>query len=260
MSAEPTIEFVLRDRVDGVDVTPATIGLSRFNEFNQQVQDFIAGSEKVKVDEVHVSIEDGSYKLVALLPFVVSAALAPDLHSLQRQDALGEIDPKRAEIVSKWQARSKGNEELSYAIRPVGMQTEPIELSRATDFRIGEIVPWVKVEKYLFGTVMDMGGVQKANVHIRLDDTGQVVRIGSNQSYLKDQQDNRLYRKALVRVEADQHHKSGQLRNLRLLSFEDYEPSYNESALDRFISTGTKAWSDVPDAAGWVRELRGGSV
>ena len=260
MNAEPTIEFVLRDRVDGVDITPATIGLSRFNEFNQQVQDFIAGSEKLKLDKVHVHIENGSYKLVVLLPLVISAALEPDLHSLQRQDALGEIDPKRAEIVSKWQARSKNHEDLSYAIRPVGLQTEPIELSRTTDFRVGAIIPWVKVEKYLFGTVMDMGGVQKANVHIRLDDTGQVVRIGSNQSYLKDQHDNRLYRKALVRVEAEQHHKTGQLRNLRLLSFEDYEPSYNESALDRFISTGTQAWSDVPDAAGWVRELRGGSV
>jgi hypothetical protein len=260
MSSEPKIEFVLRDRVDGVEITPATIGFSRFNDFNQQVEDFIAGSEKLKLDEVHVGIEKGSYKLITLLPFTVLAALEPDLHSLQRQDSLAEIDPKRADVISKWQARSKGNPDLHFLIRPVGVNAEPIELSSNTNFRMGEIVPWVKVEKYLFGTVLDMGGVQKANVHIRLDDSGQIVRIGSNQGYLKNQTENRLYKKVLARVEADQHYRTGQWRNLRLLSFEDYEQKYDPEALDRFIESGTRAWKDVPDAAGWVRELRGGSA
>jgi hypothetical protein len=30
-----------------------------------------------------------------------------------------------------------------------------------------------------------------------------------------------------------------------------------EEALDRFAARGAKAWADVPDAAEWVRELRG---
>jgi len=110
MNREPAVEFVLQDREEGVELTPSTIGLSRFNEFNQQVQDFLVGSERLKVDDVHlhVSVESGSYKLVVQLPV--------------------------------------------------------------------------------------------------------------------------------------------------------YEPGYNESALDEFVAAGSKAWADVSDAAGWVRELRGGSV
>jgi len=258
MSDQSTIEFVLRDRVEGVEVTPATIGLSRFNEFNQQVQDFLSGSERLKVDEVHVAIAEGSYKLIVLLPVVLQAAIEPDLRSLQREDALGEIDSKRAEIVQKWQSRSKANPELRYAIQPSGFEVAPVEFSVKTDYRFGEIVPWVKVEKYLFGTVMDMGGVHKANVHLRLEDTGQILRIRSNQGYLKG--NNRLYHKALLRVEADQHYKTGELRNLNLISFEDYQPGFNESALDAFVAAGTEAWADVPDAAAWVRELRGGKA
>lgn len=122
-----------------------------------------------------------------------------------------------------------------------------------------EINPWVKVEKYLFGEVTDMRGTHKANVHIKLDDSGKVLRIGTDQDYLHDQEENRLYRKVLVRVEADQHFKTGELRNLRLLSFENYKPRYDEDALKRFTEAGSKAWADVPDAAGWVRELRGAS-
>jgi len=107
--------------------------------------------------------------------------------------------------------------------------------------------------------VVDMGGAQKANVHLRLDDSDEVVRIGTNQGYLKDQDENRLYHKVLVRVEADQHYRTGQLRNLRLLSFEDYQPEYDEAALDRFAEAGRRAWADVPDGAKWVRKLRGGT-
>lgn len=256
MSKEYQIEFVLRDSVEGVAITPATIGLARFNEFNQQVEMFIAGSERLKPEEVQVTIGEGSYKLTASLSAMLLAGLEPDLQALQREDSLGEIDEKRAEVVAKWQARSKNRPELGYAIRPLGGTLRAVELSMATDFRVGEVVPWVKVEKYLFGTVMDMGGVQKANVHLRLADTGQLVRVGSNQGTLKG--NDRLYHKALLRVEAEQHFRTGQLRHVRLLAFEDYEPGYDEAALDRFAEAGRTAWADVPDAAGWVRELRGG--
>ena len=257
MKSGRSIEFVVRERVDGVEIMPDGIGLVRFNEFNQQVAAFIGGSEHLKLDDVRAKVGKGSYKLTVILPVLVAAALEPELRTLQRQDSLGEIDPKRAEVVAVWQERAKGKPDLGYAIRPVGFQAGPIELSAATDYRMGEIVPWVKVEKYLFGTVMDMGGATKANIHIRLDDSGELLTIGTNQGYLKDQEENRLYHKVLVRVEADQHCRTGRLRNLRLLSFEEYKPGYDEAALDRFAEAGRRAWRGVPDAAKWVRELRG---
>jgi hypothetical protein len=255
---KPQIEFILSDKVDGAEITPANIGLARFNEFNQQVATFIAGSQGLRLDQVQVNVGDGSYKLTVILTVLVATALEPDLQTLQRPDSLGEIDPKRAEMVARWQSRSRGNPDLRYAIRPHGMAARPIELSTATDFRIGEIVPWVKVEKYLFGTVMDMGGAQKANVHIRLDESGEILRVGAIQGYLKDQEENRLYHKVLILVKAEQHYRTGQLRNLWLVSFEDYQPGYDEAALDRFAEKGRSAWSGVPDAADWVRKLRGG--
>jgi hypothetical protein len=256
---ELQIDFFLRGKLDGVEITPATIGLHRFNEFNQQVEAFIAGSDGVKLDDVQVRVGKGSYKLTAILTLLAAASLKPDLVALQRPDSLAEIDPKRAEIVAKWQARSKATPEISYAIRPQGQSLPDIVLNATTDYRPGNLVPWVKVEKYLFGTVMDIGGATKANVHIRLEDSAELVHIGTNQDYLKDQQQNRLYHKVLVRVEAEQHFRTGQLRNLRLLSFEDYSPAYDEAALDRFAEAGRKAWRDVPDAAAWVRKLRGGT-
>ena len=37
MNETAAIEFVLHGKIEGLDITPRTIGLSLFNEFNQQV-------------------------------------------------------------------------------------------------------------------------------------------------------------------------------------------------------------------------------
>jgi hypothetical protein len=254
----PLIEFVLKDRVGGVEISPDTINLPDFNEFNQQVQAFITGSEHLELDAVRVGVSKGSYKLTAILTLLVASALESDLKALERPDSLGEIDPKRADVIAKWQSRTKNSPDRKIEIRPLGIKAKPIALNAMTDYRIGQIVPWVRVEKYLFGTVTNMGGAQKANVHIRLDGTDQVVIVGTNQDYLKEQERNRLYKKVLVRVQADQNHRTGELRALRLISFEDYEPKLDEKAMDRFAEEGRKAWKDVASAGKWVRQLRGG--
>jgi hypothetical protein len=258
MNATSSIEFVLHGKVDGVEITPKTIGLSQFNEFNQQVEAFIGGSQKLKLDQAHVEIAKSSYVLRVLLPAVVAANLEPDLKLMARQDVLGELDFKRAEIVQKWQARTKDNPNLTYEVRPKDELLPCFRISRETDYRIGEIVPWVAVEKYLFGQIEDMGGAQKANIHLKLDRGGKTHIVGASQGYLREQVENRLYHKALLHVRAEQHFRSGDLRNIQLIAFVDYEPTYSEDALDKFAAKGTEAWADVPDAAKWVREQRGG--
>ena len=67
MSETTSIVFALHGKVDGLEITPCTIGVSQFNEFNQQVEAFIAASQKLKVDQGHVEVGQSSYVLRALL-------------------------------------------------------------------------------------------------------------------------------------------------------------------------------------------------
>ena len=258
MSQAVHIEFAIHGKMDGVEISPRTIGLSKFNEYNQQVESFIAGNKKLKLDDVSVEVLEGSYILRAALPPVVMASLEPDLKLMTQQDVLGEIDVKRAEIVGKWQVRAKSSPNLSYEVRPRMEGLPRITVNQKTDFRVGKIVPWVAVEKYLFGQVVDMGGAQKANVHLKLEQGGKTLLVRTTQGYLQEQIENRLYHEALSHVRAEQHYRTGDLRNIELISFMDYQPAYSDEVLDRFAAKGTEAWADVPDAAQWVREVRGG--
>jgi hypothetical protein len=257
MNTVQTIEFVLRGKVDGVELTPRTIGFSQFNEFNQQVETFITGSQRGKQNETHVEVEEGSYKLKVILAAAASLALQPDLALMAREDALGEMDPRRAEVITKWQAAAR-RDNYEYEIKPDTEDLPRVSLTKTTDYRIGAVSPWVSVEKYMFGVIENMGGAQKPNVHLRLRDTGHIVIVGAAQDLLRDQPENRVYREALLRVKAEQHFKSGEMRNVRLIAFENYAPSYDESALNAFFAEGAQAWRDIPDAVAWVREQRGG--
>jgi hypothetical protein len=249
MSETATIEFVLHGKVEGLEITPRTIGLSLFNEFNQQVETFIGGSQKLKLDQVHVEIAPASCVLRATLPVLVLSSLEPDLKLMARQDVLGELDIKRAEVVQKWQAKVKYIPDLSYEVRPEGGVLPKVRISRETDFRVGEIVPWVSVEKYLFGRVVDMGGAQKANIHLKLDPSGKTLLVGASQGYLREQVENRLYHKALLHVRAEQHFQTGDLQNIQLIGFVDHQPAYNEEALRaRLTIRPTNRSAGVPPA------------
>lgn len=255
----PKIEFVLEDIIDGVSMSPSSIDLSRFHKFNQDVVRFVSGSQRLSLEGVRVQITNGSYRLIVMPTVLIATAIEPDLVRLGEQHALGEIDPARAEVMQAWQSESRERECLRISILPVGLAAGRIEVSRKSDFRIFRDETWVKVERYEFATVIDMGGAKKATVTVRFDGSNNLVVLGATQDYLKEQHDNLLYKKALVHFHAEMNTRTGKLRAPELIAFADYGSRYDPAALDKFEEEGRKAWADVSDPAAWVREIRGGA-
>jgi len=253
------ISFTLRAKVNQREVTPATIGLSLFNQFNSEVEAFLTGGQRrVPLDEVRLVIQDGSYQLWLILPALLAATLEPDLRTLHREDALGDIDPKRAEVVKQWQKRTRVNPDYSVAIDSSEKTFQRIEISKATDYRTPDEDDWVAVEKYVVGTVVDMGGTTAANVHLVNDDTGKRLVAVSSEDFLREQKENYLYRKVQVHVSAQENVKTGELREVRLIAFVGKGPSYDEAELEAVITKGTKAWANVPDSIAWLKNVREG--
>lgn len=259
MNGTQSISFVLRAQVDGLDITPASIGFSLFNKFNREVEDFLAGSgRKVPLNDAKVSIENGSYRLVVLLPALVANMVSPDIKKLKSEDALHEIDPRRASIVRLWQDMTRKDQTGSVSIESAEMGIQPIRISSQTDYHAKEQNEWVAVEKYVTGRIVDIGGISKANVHLVLDDGQRTLIAASSEDYLRDQKENYLYRQVQLQISAQENIRTGELRDVQLLSFAGGSPSFDEGELDKLIDKGTKAWAGVSDSVAWVREQRGG--
>jgi len=256
MNEEKKIRFTMKVKLEGLEMTPKSIDLHLLNRFNQEVEEFILGSERPQSKNIKVSIEEGPYVLNAIVPLVLAIGLERDIGSVGKQHVLQNVDPKRAAVISKWQHAAKKNSDYSVSIAASDTPLDPIVISHASDYHTPDQNEWVHVEEYVVGTLVDMGGATSPNVHLQLPGR-QMLVISTSVQYLKEQQTNYLYRRVQARLSAEKNIKTGAYKNQRLMAIVGEAPSYNESELKAAIAKGTAAWADVPDAVAWVRELRG---
>lgn len=260
MDSPQKISFVLRTKVRGQDVTPETIPFALFNEFNQQVQKLVVGSlRESSLEDAHGVIEKGSYKLVfPALPLAVLATLKPDLQLLEESHLMDGLDPKRVEVLMHWQEKSEQNEGVAYEVQPAWAQGRAIRIDSQSTYR--KSPPnnlWLRSEKYLIGQVENAGGAKNANIHLRLEDTGKVMVLDSDQSYIREMAENPLYKRYKAHVIAEENLETGELRKARLVELLPFDSTYDEAGLDALIAKATPRWADVPDANAWLENLRG---
>ncbi len=268
MQPANTLRFALNDRIDDAEVTPSHVPLALLGQFQNDVSEFLVGSGKdVNLHQVMIAIEEGSLALVAN-SLMAATNLWADVERLKNPTQLGLVDPKRAAVVERWQAAARKHPHRRYtlanqagaAIIRVDADSDfrgetIIRVDADSDFRNQTAAVWVEVKKHLHGQITDLGGINKANVHLKLAD-GKVLTIASTQKLLGDDERNRLYKPAVLRISAEENLHSGELRNLTLLGFEDHEPSWDATAFGELVRKGTQAWADVPDD--WLENLRSG--
>jgi hypothetical protein len=254
MTPKNQLRFTVYDRINDVMVSPAHVPLVLLSEYQKDVNEFLRGSNRdIDLSKIIVSIEEGSLAFVAT-GLLEARALWNDLEQLSFTESLSLIDPKRASVIERWQIAAQKNSNRRYSVSDPSKQVffsidSTSNLQRTED-------SWVYVEKYLHGNIVDMGGSTKPNVHLKLE-SGETLTIASTQELLAQGEENRLYRPALLHITAEENLHTGALRNLNLIAFEDYRPSYNEKEFRLMVEKASQAWPDVSNATEWVEKLRG---
>ena len=172
-------------------------------------------------------------------------------------ELLDNIDAKRREVMDRWQKAARQTRDLAYRISAPFLE-RPIIVNAESDYHADDADQWVQVERYIRGEIQDLGGVTKANAHVRLPD-GRTLKVIAERDFLRDDTVNRLYKMAMLRIKAEYNVQTRDLRNARLLEFVEYTSQVDEDALLRMTRRGASAWKDVVDATAWVDEQRGGS-
>lgn len=248
----PQLELVLDDVIDGEPVKPSSMPVGLLTEFHDQVARFLKGGyAEVDLNAVRVSIEAGSYKVVVPVMALV-AGLVSDMALLSGGN-LDDMDVKRASVVEEWQKATRRDRTRRYALRAGPKQI--VQIHAGSHFERHDNAKWTRVEKYLLGQVIDLGG-KKPNLHLQLAD-GAMLKVTTSLGQVLDQEENLVYRQTLLRVRAEEDLGTGKLRNAHLIEFVRYRPTFDSEAFDAMVAKGRKAWADVPNAGQWVEEQRG---
>jgi hypothetical protein len=250
------LTLALIDRSAGYEAQPDRVRLGDMARFTEDVQTFLRGNDReVDTQQLEVAVREGSFAIVTA-PIASAPKLFGDLQALLAGELLDGLDAKRKEIMERWQKAARQGRELAYRISAPFLD-RPVMVTADTDYHADDADQWVQVERYIRGEIQDLGGVTKANAHVRLPD-GSTLKVTTEKDLLRDDTVNRLYKVAMLRVKAEYNVLTRELRNARLLEFVEYAPKVDDEELARLSRRGAVAWKDVTDPTAWVDELRGG--
>lgn len=257
MAKKKVFRFSVKDKLLDSEVTPDNVSLPLLADFIKQVSSFLKGSSRTNLGEIKTKIIKGSLAVAVYDETGVLDDAYRDYNKMKARKNLNELDPVRASVILEWQRNASQNANRSYSL---GYELEDSKLEQlfidsSSDYSI-KSETWVPVEIYVYGRVFDMGGKNETNVHIELDN-GNTVKASSKADILRNDGENRLYKKQLLRVSAEQNIDNMKTRNEQLISFEPYNPVFDEELFEKMSKRIKAAWSSVKDINQWVEDLRG---
>lgn len=238
-------------------VSPDNISLPILTELIDAISKFIRGSSRAELNNVPISVKHGSFALVAQPSPITTAAIA-DFREVTETGNLNRIDSIRAKVIADLQKKVSQNDSLIFTIADGNVVTSSnsIVIDKNSTYTYNEEELWVQTDTYLYGHVYDMGGKNQPNVHLVLQN-GDSVKISTDIETLTQDNDNRLYKDQLVHISAEQNLNTKKLRNESLVTFENYNPHFDEKEFSEIVEQVDSAWSDVPDSLEWLETLRG---
>lgn len=251
------IEISLEDTIKGVKLSPDTVDIPTLRLFLQEVEFLVKGEATGKpLDGSNVVIAEGSVKLkIAAAAWLISSFLG-DMKKLAEGQDLDLIQPRRASIIQGWQKRAEKNPTRSYGIQTADGTAKILKIESNSGFHHKKDYAWTKVEKFIQGKVLDIGGKQSPNVHLSITGSKKEITVSASESQLSEERENRLYKEVLLRVNAEQNIITGDLKNVRLVEFVKFA-EIDEDALKLAQENGKKAWGDIKSASDWIEEMRG---
>lgn len=249
------ITIALTDNTAGFEATPDRVRLGDLAGFSSDVATFLRGEDKeVDTNSLEVAVRKGSLA-IETTPLLAAPNLFRDLRALLVGELLDSLDARRRDVMERWQKVSRQSKQVSYRISAPFLE-RPIEINAESDYHADDADQWVQVERYVRGEIQDLGGVTKANAHIKLPD-GRTLKVTTERDVLRNDTVNRLYKLAMLRIKAEYNVLTRELRNARLVEFVEHASAVDEEAFSRLTRRGAVAWKDVPNATAWVDELRG---
>ena len=256
MDQRGTIEIRVSGFKGNLELSPDHYDIKEIAQLFDAIESILFSGNKKQRPEITYSIESGSVRHIFKTSFQAVVAVSAVLASIRDTGSIDRLELPPARAIEKLQSDAIAKD-YEFSIKTSEWHDGELRITPQTRYRRSEEI-WVDAEVYLYGTLTDAGGKDKSNIHLDTKEYGQVT-IDSDKEYLKNLQENLLYKEFGVRARGKQSLATGEidLSSLKLISLQGYRPIYDEAYLDGLIAKATKSWAGV-DVDSFLSDLRGG--
>lgn len=255
MDQRGTIEIRVSGSKGNLELSPDRYDIQEIAQMFDAVESILFSGNKKQRPEITYSIESGSVRHIFKTSFQSIVAVSAILANVLETGSIDKLELPTARAIEKLQtdAISKNYE---FTISTSEWRGGELRITPQTHYRRSEEI-WVDAEIYLYGTLTDAGGKDKSNIHLDTKEYGQVT-IDADKEYLRNVEENLLYKEYGVRARGKQSLATGEidLSSLKLISLQGYRPVYDEAYLNTLIAKASKSWAGV-DVDVFLSELRG---
>ena len=237
------------------DLRPNNYDIKHIATILQNVEDLLYPTNKNDRPLITYDIQEGSVKHLFKTSLQAVVGFSALLGQIKSNNSIDFLELKTARAIESLQNLSR-QKNYEFEIKTSMSENFELVINSSTKFFRTENI-WADAEFYFYGTLKDAGGKNKATIHLDTQDYG-YLSIATGEEFLKEREENLLYRNFGVRATGKQNINSGEIdtRSLSLVELIDYQPKFDSEYLNSLINKAKKSWIDV-DADEWLFNLRG---
>lgn len=237
------------------DLSPNNYDIKHIATILQNVEDLLYPTNKNDRPLITYDIQEGSVKHLFKTSLQAVVGFSALLGQIKSNNSIDFLELKTARAVESLQNLSH-QKNYEFEIKTSMSEDFELVINSSTKFFRTENI-WADAEFYFYGILKDAGGKNKAIIHLDTQDYG-YLSIATEEEFLKEREENLLYRNFGVRAAGKQNIDTGEIdkRSLTLVELIDYQPKFDSDYLDSLIMKAKKSWANV-DADEWLFNVRG---
>jgi hypothetical protein len=249
------LEISIKGKKGKIDIKPDNYDIKEIIALLQNVESLLFPEKKGR-PVISYEIKSGSVKHIVKTSLQAIIGFNAVLGQIAENNEIDFLEYSTAKAIEEFQ-ESAIKHDYEIDITTSLSDSAELKVTKETNFKRKESL-WIEAEFYFYGRITNMGGKDKANIHIVTDDLGTLL-IQTPKEWLAKLENNPLYKKYGIRAVGKQNLSSGEIdrSTLRFLEIIDYHPKYDEEYLTK-LRNSAGAWLNKIDPDKWLSELRGG--
>jgi hypothetical protein len=250
------IEIRVVGKSGNLNLSPDNYDIKQIAYLLQNVEDLLYPTHKKDRPIITYDIQEGSVRHIFKTSIQAVIGFSALLSQIQSQNNIDFLELRTARAIEEIQKISR-QKNYEFQIKTSLEKDAELKINPSTKFFRTENT-WVDAEFYFYGILKDAGGKSKANIHIDTSDYG-YLSIETGEEFLKEREDNLLYKNYGVRATGKQNMDTGEVdtKSLKLVELIDYNPKFDNDYLKTLINKAKNNWKGI-DADEWLLNLRGG--